>query len=311
LGRLIDGKWVNQDLGPDAQGRYVRRAAQYRARVEAEPDAKFPAEKGRYHLYLSWACGWSQRTLILHALKGLDEIVGVSFTDAFMGEEGWTLSPGADPVLGAKRLYEIYLKTDPGYTGRASVPVLWDKKKGAIVTNESKDIAASFDSAFDHLGARPGTFLPEDQAEEITAMIEANYQAVNNGVYRAGFAGTQDAHAEAVSALFARLDELEGHLAEHRFLVGDTFSMADICLFPTLYRFDPVYNIHFKCNLKRLQDYPNLWAYTRAIYQMPGVAETCNLEQTKEHYYRSHESISPRRLIPLGPHIDYDAPHDR
>lgn len=312
MGRLIDGQWSNHDLGPDEKGRYVRRATQFRRWVTSDGASAFPAAARRYHLYISHACGWSHRTMLFRALKGLSEVVTVSVTEPFMGSEGWTFASGTDPINDAGKLYEIYLRAKEDYTGRVSVPVLWDSETRTIVSNESSDIIAMFDSAFDGVGGRGDlTLFSEAHAEEIKAHISANYQAVNNGVYRAGFAGSQQAYEEAVVALFERLDELEALLSTRRYLCGDTLTAADLCLFPTLYRFDPVYYVHFKCNLRRLRDYPNLWGYTRDIYQTPGVAETCHLEQIKTHYYTSHESISPRRLVPLGPIIDYDEPHGR
>ena len=311
VGRVIDGEWSNHDLGADAQGRYVRRAAGFRGRIAADGSSPFTPEAGRYHLYVSWACGWSHRTLIFRQLKGLVEAIPVSMTQAFMGEHGWTFADGGDPLGGKDKLYEIYVAAKPDYTGRASVPVLWDKKTATIVSNESTDIARDFDGPMAAAGGGGDALWPADQAAAIDAMIDANYGAVNNAVYRAGFAGSQAAHEEAARELFTRLDALEEHLARHRYLVGDRVTAADWFLFTTLYRFDAIYTVHFKCNLRRLVDYPNLWAYTRELYQIPGIAQTCNMGQTKAHYYTSHESIHPRRYIPIGPEIDFDAPHGR
>lgn len=307
----MDGQWSNTDLGADARGRYVRRAAQFRASVSAEGSTPFPAVSGRYHLYVSYACGWSHRTLIFRALKGLEDHISVTVADPFMGEHGWTLHEDSGPVAGIDKLYELYTRMQPDYTGRASVPVLWDKETGTIVTNESKDIVRSFDHAFDGLGATGPRLFPEDRLEAIEAMIAANYGPINNGVYRAGFAGSQDAHVEASRELFARLDALESLLADQRYLLGSEITAADWYLFPTLYRFDAVYYTHFKCNLRQIRDYPNLWGYTRDLYQQPGVAATCRMDHVKEHYYTSHESIHPRRYIPIGPDIDFDTPHGR
>jgi putative glutathione S-transferase len=311
MGRLIDGEWSTEDLGSDAKGNYVRRATKFRNVVTADGSSGFPAEAGRYHLYISLACGWSHRTLMFRALKGLDEVVSVSHMQPFMGEEGWLLEPGDDPIHNARALYEVYQRAKPGYTGRASVPVLWDKETASIVSNESLDIARSFDREFDALGSGGRRYFVEDRIDEIDAMIAANYEAVNNGVYKAGFARSQEAHETASRAIFARFDELEAILSKQRYLLGDDVTAADWYLFPTLYRFDACYYVHFKCNLRLLRDYPNLWAYTRDLYQTPAVAGTCDLEHAKRHYFTSHESIHPRRYVPIGPLIDFDEPHGR
>jgi putative glutathione S-transferase len=308
MGRLIEGKWSSGDLGPDAQGRYVRRAAKFRGQIGSED---FPAEAGRYHLYVSYACGWSHRTLLVRALKGLEKVISASFMEDFMGEEGWRFEGGRDPLGARERLYELYLAAQHDYTGRASVPVLWDEQTGRIVSNESTDIIASFDSAFSDLDNGSPTLYPEDQAEAIAEMVQANYEAINNGVYRCGFAGSQEAYEEAATRLFDRLDSLEALLGSQRYLMGAELTGADWSLFPTLYRFDAVYYIHFKCSRRALREYPHLWAYTRDLYQQPGVARTCKMENVRAHYYTSHESIHPRRIIPLPPDIDFDEPHGR
>jgi putative glutathione S-transferase len=311
MGRLIDGRWVAEDLGVNERGEYVRRAASFRDAITADGSSGFAAEAGRYHLYLSWACGWSHRTLLLRTLKGLEEVIGLSVVDNHMGEEGWTFSEGADPIGGFRALHQLYVAAQADYTGRVSVPILWDRKTGTIVSNESLEIAAMFDREFQAFARDKTRYLPDEHRDAILAMLAVNYEAINNGVYKAGFAGSQAAHEAAVTALFARFDELEEHLSTSRYLCGPTVTLADLCLFTTLYRFDPVYHYHFKCNVRRLRDYPHLWGYTRDLYQLPGVRETCRLDAVKEHYYTSHESINPRRLIPLGPSIDYDAPHAR
>jgi len=311
MGRLIDGKWETRDLGPDEQGRYVRRAAAFRGRISTDGSTPFEAERGRYHLFVSYACGWSHRTLIARQLKKLTDVVSISSVENFMGDEGWTFAGDGEPITGARRFYEIYTKAQADYTGRASVPVLWDRKTETIVSNESLDIVEMFDRELDAWSDSSVRFFPESSKQDILAAIQANYSTVNNGVYRAGFAGKQEAHEEAITGLFRRLDELEALLSTQRYLCGSELTAADWCLFSTLFRFDPVYYVHFKCNLKRLVDYEHLWAYTRDLYQQPGVAETCRLDDIKEHYYTSHESISPRRLIPMGPIMDYAAPHDR
>ncbi len=302
MGRLIDGVWTTQDLGADAQGRYVRRAAKFRARVG---DERFPPEAGRYRLYVAHACGWSHRALILRALAGLEDAVPITYVRPFMGEDGWTLTDGT-PLWKA-----VYLAAQPDYTGRASVPVLFDEREGVIVTNESRDVIASLEAPMRGLAARAVDWFPEGKREAIEAMIDANYGPVNDGVYRCGFAASQAAHEEAAWALFRRLDALEAILSRQRYLLGDTITAADWFLFPTLYRFDAVYYVHFKCNLRPLTSYPSLWGYTRELYQWPGVRETCRMDEIKAHYYTSHESIHPRRYVPIGPILDFDAPHGR
>lgn len=303
--------WTNEALQPDERGRFVRRATSFRDRVSADGSTGFAAAAGRYHLYVQNACGWSHRVLLVRSLKRLHDVISVTQAEPFMGDQGWSFAPGADLVHGARYLHEVYTAARPSYTGRVTVPALWDRETGTIVNNESSELIAMLDREFDAFtDARPQLY-PEDRRAEVEAMIAANYQPVNNGVYRAGFAGTQEAYEEAVTELFARLDELERLLAGQRFLVGNTLTAADLCLFPTLFRFDAVYNLHFKCSVRRLRDYPNLWAYTRDVYQTPGVAEASVLEDAREHYYRSHESVNPRRIVPLGPTIDFTAPHGR
>lgn len=312
MGRVIDGEWVTHDLGADEKGRFIRRAAKFRDRVRADGSGPFPAQAGRYHLYVAHACGWSHRTTLFHALKGLDDAVPVHHVEPFMGEEGWTFAGDGDPLYGKRRLHELYTLAQADYTGRASVPVLWDAETRRVVSNESRDIIEMFDREFDAFARHPDrTYFPADALECIDAMIRANYQPVNNGVYRAGFAASQEAHEEAARDIFARLDELEQHLASHRYLMGDAITAADWCLWHTLYRFDTVYYTHFKANLRHLWEYPNLWGYTLELYQHPGVAQTCDMEATKAHYFTSHESIHPRRYVPIGPEIDWEAPHGR
>lgn len=302
MGRLIDGAWTSHDLGADEQGRFVRRAAKFRGTLGSEA---YPAEAGRYRLYVAHACGWSHRTLILRALAGLEDAIAITYVRPFMGEDGWTLESG-EPLWKA-----VYVRAKPDYTGRASVPVLVDDTDGSVVANESRDIIASLEAPMRAHAARPVEWFPEDRREAIEAMIAANYGAVNDGVYRCGFAASQAAHEEAAWALFGRLDELEALLGRQRYLLGDEITAADWFLFPTLYRFDSVYHTHFKCNLRRLVEYPSLWAYTRELYQWPGVRETCRMDEIKEHYYTSHESIHPRRYVPIGPILDFDEPHGR
>jgi len=287
----------------------------------AGPDDKgggesgFKAVAGRYHLYVSLACPWAHRTLILRKLKGLEDIVSLSVVHWRMGKEGWTFDAGpgviADSINGADKLHQVYTAAKPDYSGRVTVPVLWDKQRKTIVSNESADILRMFNSAFDGLTGSTLDFYPQDLRGEIDAVNETVYANVNNGVYKAGFATAQEAYEEAFDALFETLDDLEDRLARQRYLAGDRLTEADWRLFTTLVRFDAVYHGHFKCNLRRLADYPNLWAYTRELYQLPGVAATVDLHHIKHHYYESHPTVNPSGIVPKGPAIDFAAPHDR
>ncbi|WP_395394400.1 glutathione S-transferase family protein [Novosphingobium sp. BL-8A] len=322
MGKLVDGVW--QDVWYDTKstgGRFVRKDSSYRDWVTAdgapvhEGGRGFKAEVGRYHLYVSLACPWAHRTLILRALKGLEAMIDVSVVNWLMLERGWTFDPAPgvvpDIVNHARNLYEVYVKADPHYTGRVTVPILWDRQTGTIVNNESSEIIRMFNSAFDALGALAGDYYPEALREEIDAVNARIYDTVNNGVYKAGFATEQEAYEDAVAQLFACLDWLEERLSRSRWLVGDTMTEADIRLFTTLIRFDPVYVGHFKCNLRRIADYPNLQAYLRDIYQTPGVAGTVNFQHIKGHYYQSHRTINPTGIVPVGPLLDLDSPHGR
>ena len=320
MGLLVDGVWHAK--APRAKGdRFERADATFRNWIT--PDGRpgpcgeggFAAAAGRYHLYVSLACPWAHRTLILRALKGLDEMITVSVVDPLMGDEGWVFSDGPgcipDTVNGKKRLYEIYQLADPAFTGRVTVPVLWDRELGTIVSNESAEIILMFNGAFDHLGARPVDFYPKALRAEIDAWNGRIYEDVNNGVYKAGFARSQAAYEEAFDALFARLDELDAHLATRRYLTGPRVTLADWRLFTTLVRFDAVYVGHFKCNLRRIADYPALSGYLRDLYQLPGVRGTVDLGHIKQHYHRSHASLNPQGIVPKGPELDLDAPHRR
>ena len=320
MGLLVDGQW--QDRWYDtriSKGRFVRKESQYRNWVTADGSpgpsgtGGFRAEAGRYHLYVSYACPWAHRTLILRAVKGLEDMISVSVVHWFMGEYGWTFEDAEipDTVNHAQFMHQVYTAANPDYTGRVTVPVLWDKHQGTIVSNESSEIIRMFNSAFDGVGAAAGDYYPEALREEIDTINERVYHTVNNGVYRSGFATTQEAYEEAVVPLFETLDWLEDRLSGQRYLAGSAITEADWRLVTTLFRFDPVYVGHFKCNLKRIADYPNLSAYTRDLYQQPGIAETVRLDHIKAHYYGSHESINPTRIVPQGPEIDYGAPHDR
>lgn len=322
MGILIDGQW--QDIWyptAETQGRFVRSAAQFRNWITADGSAGptgregFKAEAGRYHLYVSYACPWANRTLILRKIKGLEKMISLSVVHWHMAEEGWTFNDGegviADSIYNAAYFREIYLQANNNYSGRVTVPVLWDKKDNTIVSNESAEIIRMFNSAFDDLGAAEGNYYPENLRADIEALNTRIYDTVNNGVYKAGFATTQGAYEEAVIPLFETLDWLEQRLATQRYLIGNQITEADWRLFTTLIRFDPVYVGHFKCNLSRLVDYPNLWAYTRDLFQQPGVAETINMHHIKNHYYGSHTSINPSGVVPLGPALDLYASHSR
>jgi putative glutathione S-transferase len=322
MGLLIDGQWHDRWYDTESTGgKFVRTDARFRNWVTADGspgptgEGGFAAAAGRYHLYVSYACPWAHRTLIFRRLKGLEEAIPVSVVHWYMAEDGWTFADGPgvvpDPVHGAKLLREVYLAADDRYTGRVTVPILWDKERGTIVSNESSEIIRMFNSAFDGIGAREGDYFPEPLRAEIEAVNARVYDGVNNGVYKSGFATTQAAYEEAVTKLFETLDWLERRLESRRYLVGDRITEADWRLFTTLLRFDPVYVGHFKCNLRRLVDYPNLWSYTRDLYQQPGVAETVHMDHIKRHYYESHETINPTRVVPLGPEIDFTSPHGR
>ena len=322
MGLLVDGVWHDQWYDTNSTGgRFVRQQSQFRSWItpDGSPgpsgEGGFKAEPGRYHLYVSYACPWASRALIFRALKGLDSLISLSVVHWFMGERGWTFDPGegviADLIHNAQYMYQVYTQVDETYTGRVTVPVLWDKQTHTIVNNESSEIIRMFNSAFDGVGAKPGDYYPAELREAIDAVNERVYHTVNNGVYKAGFATTQNAYEEAVKPLFESLDWLEDRLAKQRYLVRDTLTEADWRLFTTLVRFDPVYVGHFKCNLRRLVDYPNLWAYVRELYQMPGIAETVNFHHIKGHYYQSHSTINPTGVVPMGPEIDFLEPHGR
>jgi putative glutathione S-transferase len=322
MGILVDGKW--QDVWYDtraSQGRFVRNESQFRNWVtrdgSAGPTGKagFRAAAGRYHLYISRACPWAHRTIIFRKLKGLEKMISISAVNSYMGPEGWTFDPGPgvipDPIHDAKRLYEIYVAADPHYNGRATVPVLWDKEQHTIVSNESKEIIRMFNSAFDDVGATGPDYYPTALRAEIDELNDYIYVNVNNGVYRAGFATAQAAYEEAVTALFAALDKLEDRLAARRYLTGAAITEADWRFFTTLVRFDPVYFGHFKCNKRRIVDFPSLWGYVRDLYQQPGIRDTVDIDFIKRHYYGSHKTINPHLIVPIGPDIDYSSPHNR
>nr|WP_321457832.1 glutathione S-transferase family protein [uncultured Cohaesibacter sp.] len=322
MGLLVDGKWHDQWYDTKSTGgRFVRKDSAFRNWVTADGsagptgEAGFKAEAGRYHLYVSYACPWAHRTLIFRALKGLEDMISVSVVNSFMGENGWTFEEAdgviPDPLFGARYLHEIYTKADPVYSGRVTVPVLWDKKTGTIVSNESSEIIRMLNSAFDGIGAKAGDYWPEHHRAEIEELNERIYNTVNNGVYKAGFATTQAAYEEALTPLFETLDWLEERLSKSRYLLDYGQTEADWRLFTTLIRFDSVYYGHFKCNLRSIESYPNLSNYVRDLYQQSGVAKTVRMDHIKNHYYASHDMINPTRIVPKGPEIDYGRPHNR
>ncbi|AKT43291.1 glutathione S-transferase family protein [Chondromyces crocatus] len=322
MGFLVKGEWRDQWYDTKKTGgAFKRKESQFRNWITPDgspgPTGKggFRAEPGRYHLYIARACPWAHRTTLFRALKGLDDMIGLSVVHWLMAEEGWTFEPGEgvvpDDVNGVTRLYQLYTKADPEYSGSVTVPVLWDKQRNTIVSNESAEIIRMLNSAFDGCGARAGDYYPRPLRTEIDALNDRIYDRVNNGVYKAGFATEQEAYEAAVGPLFETLDELETRLTDRRFLFGASPTEADFRLFTTLLRFDPVYHGHFKCNVRRLVDYPALWAYTRDLYQWPGVKPTVNFTHIKRHYYMSHTTINPHRIVPVGPALDFDAPHGR
>lgn len=321
MGLLIDGRWVDQWYDTSSSGgRFVRTDARFRSWItpDGSPgpggESGFVAEPGRYRLYVCLACPWAHRTLILRALKGLEQMIDVSVVNPYMGDHGWSFEPGPGVVPdpgGARYLYEVYLRAQPDYSGRVTVPVLWDHARNTIVNNESADIIRILNSAFDHVGAHPGDYAPAALLPEIDALNARVYGAINNGVYKAGFATDQDVYEQEVGRLFDALDEMDRRLAGHRYLLGERITEADWRLFTTLLRFDPVYHGHFKCNLRRIADYPHLSGYLRELYQWPGVAGTVDFDHIKQHYYRSHPTINPNGIVPLGPVQDLDAPHGR
>lgn len=322
MGMLVDGKW--HDVWYDTAatgGRFVRSDSQFRNWITTDGSAGpsgeggFKAEPGRYHLYVSLACPWAHRVLIVRALKGLKEMISVSVVHWLMVEDGWTFADGPgvvpDPIHDARFLHQVYTAAQPDYSGRVTVPILWDKQRRTIVNNESSEIIRMLTRAFDAVGAKPGDFYPEELRAEIDAVNARVYDGFNNGVYKAGFATSQAAYEEAVAGVFDTLDWVEDILSRQRYLAGDRLTEADIRLFTTLVRFDEVYHGHFKCNRRRIVDYPNLWAFTREIYQMPGIAATVNMEHIKRHYYESHRTINPTGVVPVGPAPDFRELHGR
>ena len=317
MGLLVDGQWVDQWYDTKKTGgRFVRTQTQFRNWITADGSAGptgqagYKAEANRYHLYVSLACPWASRTLMIRTLKGLEDMISISVVHPLMLEHGWTFEEGegviGDPIFQARYLHEVYTAVKPDYTGRVTVPVLFDKKTKTIVNNESSEIIRMLNTAFDDLGAKPGNYVPDQWLEEIDAVNDFVYHRINNGVYKAGFATKQEVYEEEVASLFAALDQMEERLAGQDYLVGNRLTEADIRLFTTLVRFDTVYFGHFKCNLKPLTAYPKLWAYTKRIYQLPGMAQTVNFDHIKRHYYGSHKTINPTGVIPMGPTLDWD-----
>ncbi|MEM7056947.1 MAG: glutathione S-transferase family protein [Pseudomonadota bacterium] len=323
MGLLVDGKWVDQWYDTKSTGgAFKRQDSQFRNWVTADGSAGssgtsgFKAESGRYHLYVSYACPWAHRTLIFRTLKGLEPHIDVSVVHPLMLDKGWTLADdydGAtgDTLMGKEFLHQIYTAADPGATTRVTVPVLWDKEQQTIVSNESSEIIRMFNSAFDEVTGNTEDFYPSALQDAIDRINDPIYHNVNNGVYKSGFATTQQAYDSAVTAVFEELDRLEAVLSETRYLTGDRVTEADWRLFTTLTRFDPVYVGHFKCNIRRLADYPSLWAYTRELYQWPGVAPTVNMDHIRYHYHASHDTVNPHRIVPAGPVVDFLEPHGR
>ncbi len=322
MGLLVDGVWQDQWYDTKSTGgRFKRQDSAFRNWITPDGapgpsgEGGFAAAPGRYHLYVSLACPWAHRALIFRRLKGLEDMIGLSVVHWRMLENGWTFEEGPgvipDPVVGARFLHEVYTAAKADYTGRVTVPIVWDRERGTIVSNESSEIIRMFNSAFDGVGARPGDYYPQELRDEIDGLNARIYDHVNNGVYKAGFATAQEAYEEAVRPLFDTLDWLDERLSRGRYLCGDRLTEADWRLFTTLVRFDPVYVGHFKCNLRRIADYPNLSGYLRDLYRTDEVAETVNMAHIKGHYYESHKTINPPGVVPLGPVLDLEAPHGR
>ena len=297
MGQLIDGAWHTGNIPTSARGAFDRAPTTFRGK-------DLTAQAGRYHLYASYACPWAHRLLITRALRGLDGALGVTVVDPRMGDDGWAFrADDADPIGGAAFLREVYVRADPHYTGRVTVPVLWDKATGTIVNNESRELMLLLDRDLAPLADRPvvDTLHPDPLRAAIDATLDAIYQPINNGVYRAGFATRQEIYEDAVRELFAALARWDDVLAGQEWLCGDVVTAADVALFTTLYRFDPVYHFHFKCNVRRLRDHAHLWRFVQRLFALPGVAATCHLDHIKTHYYWSHPQINPTRIIPVGP----------
>ncbi len=317
MNMLVDGEWrTDAQEATNEEGEFERQETTFRDFVEDDPDARFRPEPGRYHLYVSYACPWAHRTLLVRALKGLDDAITVDVVDPWRGDDGWQFTPEKDgctpdTVNDSDYLREVYQKADPDATCRVTVPVLWDKREETIVNNESAEILRMLDTAMDDVARQNVDLYPEGYRDQVDRIIDDIYEPINNGVYRAGFAGSQEAYEEAVDDLFGALDRWDEVLSDQRYLAGDRLTEADLCMFTTLVRFDHVYHTHFKCNVKAVHEYDNLWPYLRDLYQTPGVADTVRLDHIKEHYYTTHPDVNPKGLVARGPDLDFEAPHDR
>ena len=317
MNMLVDGEWrqdAYESTGDD--GGFERSETTFRDSIENDEDARFQPEAGRYHLYVSYACPWAHRTLLVRSLKGLEDAISVDVVDPYREDDGWQFTPEKegcteDSVNGSDYLREVYVEADPDVTGRVTVPVLWDKQEETIVNNESKEILRMLDTEFDDVADYDVDLYPEGYQEDVDRIIEDIYEPINNGVYRAGFAKSQEAYDRAVDELFDALDHWDEVLADQRYLAGDRLTEADICMFTTLVRFDQVYHTHFMCNKQHVHEYDNLWPYLRDLYQTPGVAETVNMSHIKEHYYTTHPDVTPSRIIAAGPDLDFEAEHAR
>ncbi len=308
--QFIDGEWVTEYEATNEEGAFERQVTTFRDRVDPEA-----AEAGRYHLYVSYACPWAHRTLITRKLLGLEDVISVDVVDPFRAEDGWQFTPEregctTDSINGSDYLREAYVEADSNYTGRVTVPVLWDTEEGTIVNNESREIMRNLTTVFAALG-NGVDLAPEALREDIDDALDRIYEPINNGVYRTGFADTQTAYDEAVTELFEELGYWDSVLADQRYLVGDQLTEADIAMYTTLVRFDEVYHTHFMCNHKLIREYDNLWPYLRDLYTTPGFGETTEMGHIKEHYYTTHPDVSPKRIVPMGPAPDFEAPHDR
>ena len=317
MNMLVDGEWrTDAYQTTNEDGEFERQETSFRDWIRDDPNAEFPAESGRYHLYVSYACPWAHRTLLMRRLKGLEAAISVDVVDPFRDEDGWQFTPEKegcteDSLYGSEFLRERYQAADSEMTGRVTVPVLWDKHEETIVNNESKEIMRMLDTEMESVATTDVDLYPEDYREDIDRIIDEIYEPINNGVYRAGFASSQEAYDEAVEGLFSALDHWDSVLADQRYLAGDRLTEADIAMFTTLVRFDQVYHTHFMCNKRFIHQYDNLWPYLRDIYQTPGVAETVNMSHIKEHYYTTHPDVTPTRIIAIGPELDFEEPHDR
>lgn len=314
-GRLIDGVWYTQGYEPDNKGRFIRQESAFRDWMVDEEGARFRPEAGRYHLYVSYACPWAHRILIMRKLKGLEQAITVSVVHPLMLDDGWQFLdyPGStsDPVHGARFLREVYQAADPQFTGRVTVPLLWDTREQTIVNNESRELLRMLDHRWQSVATDTTDYAPGALLAKVDETIDAIYEPVNNGVYKCGFAQSQEAYEEAADALYEALDHWDGVLGRQRFLCGSSITEADIALYTTLVRFDPVYSVHFKCSQRRIMDYPNLLNYMRDLYQRPAFRETTNMDHIRQHYYGSHGFINPKGIVARAPIVDLDAPHGR